>query len=119
MKKDKAVEVYLRDFPDYAHVVEEIRNRIEKIQPETVEKLSWGMPTYHWHENVIHVAFHKKHVGIYPGAAAVEEFTPIFEKKGYSYSKGAVQFPYSGKVDYPLIDKMIKFQLKEIMGRLK
>lgn len=42
--------------------------------------------------NLIHFAAQKNHLGIYPGAAAMEHFAPRLTE--YKTSKGAVQFPY-------------------------
>jgi uncharacterized protein YdhG (YjbR/CyaY superfamily) len=36
----------------------------------------------------------KNHLGIYPGAAAMEHFAPRLTE--YQPSKGAIQFPYKG-----------------------
>jgi uncharacterized protein YdhG (YjbR/CyaY superfamily) len=50
------------------------------------------MPTYWRGRNLIHFAAHKNHLGIYPGAEAIEHFAPRLTK--YKTSKGAIQFPY-------------------------
>jgi predicted N-acetyltransferase YhbS/uncharacterized protein YdhG (YjbR/CyaY superfamily) len=60
------------------------------------EKISWGMPTYWKGQNIIHFAAQKNHLGIYPGAEAIEHFAPRLEK--YKTSKGAIQFPYKDLV---------------------
>lgn len=54
------------------------------------------MPTYWKGQNLIHFAAQKNHLGIYPGAAAVEHFKPRLEK--YKTSKGAIQFPYKNLI---------------------
>ena len=56
------------------------------------EKIAWGMPTYWRGRNLIHFAAHKNHLGIYPGAEAIEHFAPRLAD--YKTSKGAIQFPY-------------------------
>jgi predicted N-acetyltransferase YhbS/uncharacterized protein YdhG (YjbR/CyaY superfamily) len=56
------------------------------------EKISWGMPTYWRGKNLFHFAAQKNHLGIYPGAEAIEHFAPRLTN--YKTSKGAIQFPY-------------------------
>ena len=44
-----------------------------------------------------------KHIGLYPGPAAVEEFAEAL--KGYQTDKGTIRIPY-GKVDAELIKRI-------------
>ena len=62
--------------------------------PDAMEKISWQMPTYWRGKNLIHFAAQKYHIGIYPGAEAMEHFRPRLAK--YTTSKGAIRFPYKG-----------------------
>ena len=70
----------------------EVRRVIREALPDATEKISWQMPTYWRGHNLIHFAAQKHHLGIYPGAAAMEHFAP--KLSGYKTSKGAAQFPY-------------------------
>ena len=72
---------------------------------EAQERMSWQMPTWWRRHNLIHFAAQKKHVGIYPGPEAVEEFLPELDEKGYRHSKGAIQMPYD-KVDPELLGRI-------------
>lgn len=56
------------------------------------EKISWSMPTYWRGKNLFHFAAQKNHLGIYPGAEAIEHFAPQLAE--YKTSKGAIQIPY-------------------------
>jgi predicted N-acetyltransferase YhbS/uncharacterized protein YdhG (YjbR/CyaY superfamily) len=69
-----------------------IRGAIRTAAPDAVEKISYQMPTYWQGKNLIHFAAQKRHLGIYPGAEAMEHFMPRLAK--YKTSKGAIQFPY-------------------------
>lgn len=62
------------------------------------------MPTYWEGHNIVHFAASKKHVGLYPGPAAVEEFAETL--KGYKTDKGTIHIPY-GKVDAELIKRIV------------
>ncbi len=74
-------------------VLREVRNVIHEVLPEAQEVISWQMPAWRMKTNLIHFAAQKKHLGLYPGAEAVEHFSAKLKEQGYKYSKGTVQFP--------------------------
>jgi uncharacterized protein YdhG (YjbR/CyaY superfamily) len=82
-----------------------------KSAPKASEKISWGMPTFHLGENLVHFALMKNHIGFYPGADGVAAFTA--ELDGYKTSKGAIQFPLSKPVPYDLIARITAFRVKQ------
>ena len=53
--------------------------------------------------NRLYFAASKKHIGLYPGPAAVEEFAE--ELTNYKTDKGTIRIPY-GNVDAELIKKI-------------
>ena len=57
-----------------------IREILQQALPEAKERISWGMPTYWENHNILHFAASKKHIGIYPGSEAVEEFKEELKK---------------------------------------
>jgi uncharacterized protein YdhG (YjbR/CyaY superfamily) len=90
----------------------EIRNIINNIVPkETIEKISWSMPTFYLKGNLVHFAGFKHHTGFYPGASGVEN---LKEKlKHYKTSKGAIQFSYDKPLPKELIEEIVTFRIKE------
>jgi len=83
-----------------------VREILRSALPEAQEKISWSMPTYWKGHNIIHFAASKKHIGLYPGPAAVEAFSA--ELKDYSTDKGTIRIPY-GKIDTKLITKIARW----------
>jgi uncharacterized protein YdhG (YjbR/CyaY superfamily) len=78
-----------------------VSDTIRKALPDGVtEKISWQMPTFWKGQNLIPFAAQKNHLGIYPGAAAMEHFAPRLTE--YKTSKGAIQFPYQSFGDEQL-----------------
>jgi uncharacterized protein YdhG (YjbR/CyaY superfamily) len=71
-----------------------VRSAIRTAAPDAVERISYQMPTFWQGRNLIHFAAQKNHLGIYPGAEAVEHFALRLTE--YKTSKGAIQFPYKG-----------------------
>ena len=89
---------------------ETIRNQLqlvrETIRDELInatEKISWSMPTYWQGHNIIHFAAAKKHIGLYPGPAAVEQFSEKLDAAGLKHNKGSIQIPYSDDLPLTLI----------------
>ncbi|GHU52490.1 hypothetical protein AGMMS49975_08390 [Clostridia bacterium] len=87
------IDEYIETQPIYYQsFLRRVRGVIHTAVPDSIEKISYQMPTF-WHgQNLIHFAAFKKHIGIYPGAEAMAHFTPRLCH--YKTSKGAVQFPY-------------------------
>lgn len=78
-----------------------VREIIAGVLPEAQEKLSWQMPTFWKGHNIIQFAAFQKHIGLYPGPAAVEFFAE--KLKDYKTSKGAIQLPNNQPLPESLI----------------
>jgi len=104
----QTVEEYIAAQPDSVQpYLRQVRDAIRAALPDVQEGIKWKMPTY-WHEhNIIHFAAYKKHIGLYPGAKAIENFSSRLER--YQTSKGAVQFPYDQPLPLKLIAEMAKW----------
>lgn len=110
--KPKNVEAYIASFPEEVQkVLEEIRAAIKKAAPEAEEKISYAMPTYVLHGNLVHFAAHKNHIGFYPVPSGIEAFKK--ELSGYKATKGSVHFPLDKPVPLQLIEKIVKFRVEE------
>jgi uncharacterized protein YdhG (YjbR/CyaY superfamily) len=84
---------YIMKQPAHTQIILlEVRSAIRNALPEATEKISWSMPTFWQGRNLIHFAAQKNHLGIYPGAEAIEHFEARLSE--YRHSKGAIQFPY-------------------------
>ncbi len=83
-----------------------VRQALRQALPEAEERISWSMPTYWKEHNIIHFAASKKHIGLYPGAEAVEAFQE--ELKDYGTDKGTIRIPY-GRIDTALIERIARW----------
>jgi predicted N-acetyltransferase YhbS/uncharacterized protein YdhG (YjbR/CyaY superfamily) len=87
------IDEYIEAQPLYVQkFLHQVRGTIRAAAPGATEKISWQMPTFWDGQNLIHFAAFKRHIGIYPGAEAIEHFAPRLYR--YKTSKGAIQFPY-------------------------
>ncbi|MDE6990961.1 MAG: DUF1801 domain-containing protein [Lachnospiraceae bacterium] len=83
-----------------------VRQALQQALPDAQERISWSMPTYWKGHNILHFAASKKHIGLYPGPAAVAEFEEALQK--YSVDKGTIRIPY-GDIDIELIQKIARW----------
>ncbi len=92
---------------------ESIRDQLQRVRkvlrdklPDAAEKISWSMPTYWMGHNIIHFAAQKKHIGLYPGPEAVDQFADQLDRAGIKHSKGTIQIPYSDALPLSLIGEI-------------
>lgn len=93
-----------------------IRKLIRSTIPKAKEKMAYGMPSYYYHENIVHFAAFKNHIGLYPTPNGVEGFET--ELRGYTWSKGAIQFPVKDTVPMDLIKRIAEYRMAEVKRSL-
>ncbi len=79
--------------------------------PQAVEKISYQMPTFYLHGNLVHFAAQKHHIGFYPAPSGIAHFAK--ELSAYKTSKGAAQFPLDRPIPYDLIRQITVFRVQE------
>lgn len=97
--------------PEIQELLNKLRSVIKEAAPEAGEKISWSMPTFTLHGNLVHFMAHKSHIGFYPGDEGVEAFKDRLTE--YKTSKGAIQFPINKPVPYDLITEIVKFRAQQ------
>jgi uncharacterized protein YdhG (YjbR/CyaY superfamily) len=120
MKKSRAapktIDQYIAGFPpDLRRRLKTMRSTIRKAAPAAEEAISYQMPTFKLHGNLVHFAAFKNHIGFYPAPRAIEQFEK--ELAAYQGSKGTVQFPLDEPLPLGLISRMVKFRVKENLKR--
>ena len=100
---------YILGFPPEVQAkLNQMRDAILEIAPESTEKISWQMPTFHLNGNLVHFAAFKNHIGFYPGADGIEAFAAEFG--ALHFSKGAVQFPLDQPLPLDLVKRITAFR---------
>lgn len=108
----QSIDEYILQFPPHVQeILRALRQVIKEAAPEAKEKISWQMPTFVLHGNLVHFAAHTKHIGFYPGASGIDAFK--HQLSGYKGAKGSVQFPFDKPLPYELITKIVKFRIAE------
>ena len=117
-KTVKSVDEYISQFPlEVQEILKALRKVIKDAAPEAEEKISWQMPTFVLHGNLVHFAAHRNHIGFYPSPSGIEAFKQ--ELSEYKGAKGSVQFPLSKPLPHELIRKIVKFRVDENINRAK
>lgn len=112
METAKTIDEYILQSPeDVRPKLRELRKLIQETLPEATEKMSWKMPTFYLLGNVVHFAVYAKHIGFYPGGAAMQHFLPRLS--GYKTSKGALQLPLDKPFPEDLLREMVLYSANE------
>jgi uncharacterized protein YdhG (YjbR/CyaY superfamily) len=101
--------------PDVRARLGKIRAAIRKAAPHALEKISYQIPTFALCGNVVHFAAYEHHIGFYPGASGIKHFEK--ELAPYDNAKGSVQFPLNRPLPFGLIDKIVRFRVKENLAK--
>ena len=107
-----SIDEYISTFPpETRKKLEDMRATIKVAAPEAQEKISYQMPTFYLHGNLVHFAAHTGHIGFYPAPSGIEAFKD--ELSVYKNSKGAVQFPMDKPLPLGLVSEIVKFRVGE------
>ena len=112
------VDAYISQFPaDVQAQLQQLRKVIHTAAPDASEKISYGIPTFYLHGNLVHFAAYRNHIGFYPAASGVLAFTQ--QLAAYKTSRGTVQFPLGQPLPVELIKKMVAFRVTENLAAAK
>ncbi len=92
-----------------------LRTFIFDVVPQAEEKMSYGMPSYHYQGPLIYFGAFKNHIGIYPTAEPIVKFAE--QLKGYKTSKGAIQLPHNKDLPLDLIRKILLFRYNKLQSK--
>jgi uncharacterized protein YdhG (YjbR/CyaY superfamily) len=111
------VEDYLSGTPEPARgMLKKLRATIRAVVPrEATEVISYRIPAFKYKGMLVWYAAFAKHCSLFPGSSVIEAFED--ELKGYTISKGTVQFPLDKPLPTALVKKMVKAKIAENEGR--
>lgn len=108
----KSIDEYILQFsPEVQEILKTLRKVIKESAPDSEEKISYQMPTFVLHGNMVHFAAYKNHIGFYPTPSGIDAFKNELSK--YKGAKGSVQFPIEKPLPYELISDIVKFRVAE------
>ena len=108
----QSVDDYIAGFPEPTQsILKQIRAIIRETVPDAEEVISYQMPTYRLHGNLVHFAAFKNHIGFYPTPTEVEAFRD--ELAPYQHAKGSIRFSLDQPIPYDLIRRIVQFRVRE------
>jgi uncharacterized protein YdhG (YjbR/CyaY superfamily) len=106
------IDEYIATFPiEIQKILLEVRATIRAAAPEATEKISYQMPTFFLHGNLVHFAAFKQHLGFYPAPTGIDAFAE--ELSRFKGAKGSVQFPLDQPMPLDLITKIVHYRVAE------
>jgi len=99
------IDAYIATFPPEAQArLQAVRGAIRAVAPLAEERISYGIPTFWQGRNLIHYAAFARHIGLYPGAAAIEAFRD--ELQAFRHARGSIQLPLQEPLPLALIQRI-------------
>ena len=110
----KTVDEYLARVPEPARTtLNKIREAIRSAAPpEATEALSYGIPAVKYKGVLVWFAGFAKHCSLFHTAAVIEQFAG--ELKGFTLSKGTIQFPIDKPLPAALVKRMVQARVAHI-----
>jgi uncharacterized protein YdhG (YjbR/CyaY superfamily) len=115
----KNVEEYLAGVPEGARSnFDKLRAAIRSAVPaEATETISYGIPAIKQNGILVWFAAFSSHCSLFPSAAVIDAFKN--ELKGFTTSKGTVQFPTDKPLPTALVMKLVKARAAQCEGKSK
>ncbi len=94
--------------------IEEILEWVQRNFPSLAPRIAWGQPTFTDHGTFI-VSFSpsKNHLSVSPEKARIDRFSDEITRAGYGYGSMTFRIPWGKPVDYPLLERMIRFNIED------
>jgi uncharacterized protein YdhG (YjbR/CyaY superfamily) len=109
----KNTDEYLAAVPEPARrTLKKIRAAIRSaVPPEATEIISYGIPAFKHKGVLVWFAAFSDHCSLFPTASVIEAFKK--ELKGFSTSKGTIQFPTDKPLPTALVKKLVKARVAQ------
>ncbi len=106
------IDAYIASLPEeIQQILQDLRAAIHQAAPGAEEAISYAIPTFRLHGNLVHFAAFKNHIGFYPGPSGIKEFQD--ELSAYKGARGSVQFPIGQPLPWELITRIVRFRAAE------
>ncbi len=115
----RTVDEYLAGVPEPARsTLNKIRAAIRSVvPPEATETISYRIPAFKYKGVLVWFAAFSNHCSLFPTASVVEAFKN--ELKGFTTSKGTIQFPTDKPLPTALVKKLVKARVAQIESKIR
>src|SRR5689334_7956443 len=117
--RPKTVDEYVAAVPEPARTtLEKMRKTIRSAVPRpATETISYGIPAFKHEKVLVWFAAFANHCSLFPTASVIEAFRE--ELKGFSISKGTIQFPMDKPLPTALIKRIVKARVADADSKKK
>ncbi|MDQ1279464.1 MAG: hypothetical protein QG670_726 [Thermoproteota archaeon] len=119
-KQFTTIDEYIATFPkDVQNILKELRRVIRELAPETIETISYKIPTFDLHDkHLVFFAAYKNHISIYP---VTDSMVEAFKEKllPFRTGKGTLQFSLDKPIPFDLVKNIVKFRVNESKSKKK
>lgn len=106
------IDDYIANYPpEIQERLRALRKVIREAAPDAEERMSWQMPTFFLHGNLVHFAVNKHHIGFYPAPSGVEAFLAVSPE--YKGTKGSIHFPHNKPLPLDLVSRVVRLRMEE------
>jgi uncharacterized protein YdhG (YjbR/CyaY superfamily) len=116
----QAMAKYFSRLPEPARTtLQSVRAAILSACPrETIETLSYGIPTFKHNGSICAIAAFKDHCSLFPMSYfVIDKFRPDLAR--FDVSKGTVRFPVDSPLPASLLKKIVKARLTQMSQKTK
>jgi uncharacterized protein YdhG (YjbR/CyaY superfamily) len=113
------VDEYLAGVQEPARsTLRKVRAMIQSAVPaEATECISYGMPAFKHKGVLVWFAAFSDHCSLFPTASVIDAFKR--ELKGFSTSKGTIQFATDKPLPVALVKKLVKARIAQTEGKIR
>jgi uncharacterized protein YdhG (YjbR/CyaY superfamily) len=97
--------------PEVQKMLSLLRETIRDAAPEAEEAISYQIPTFRYHGNLVHFAAWKSHISFYPTSSGIQHFAK--ELSAFVVSRGTVHFPLHQPMPAGLVRRIVEFRAEE------
>lgn len=102
------------DHPEHRARMEEVLSWTAETFPNLTAKIAWNQPMFTDHGTfIIGFSTAKHHLAVAPESAGIDRFSEEIVQAGYDHTKQLVRFPWDRPLDFPLLKKMIEFNIAD------
>lgn len=114
----QTIDEFISAYPEGTQeILQTIRQTIHKAAPDAQEKISYGIPTFALNGNLVHFSAYEHHIGLYPGAEAIQVFQRELEP--YITAKGTIRFPINKSMPLDLISAITTFRVDQSIKKVR
>lgn len=112
MGKPATVDAYIVLAPTALRAkLRQLRDAIRDAAPDAEERMSYGMPYYHYKGRLVYWGLSKNHIGVYIPTPILAEYEE--EVREYVTGKATLRFASDEKLPLLLIKKLVRARMKK------